>query len=91
MELKELIKASLIRTAWTACEIIVAMLGTHTFITEVNWSAVLSATLLACIVTFLKCIATGLPEVKYEQHLYMQADEPVDSELEESEVDDEDE
>ncbi len=81
MELKELIKASLIRTAWTACEIIVAMLGTHTFITEVNWSAVLSATLLACIVTFLKCIATGLPEVKFAQSAYMDVEEPIDSEV----------
>lgn len=83
--MKELIKASLIRTAWTACEVLVAMLGTHTLITEVNWYAVLSTTLLACIVAFLKCLKTGLPEVNMKQHLYQYYDEPSDSEVIEDE------
>lgn len=84
--MKTLIKASLIRATWTFFEVAVVMIGTNaTFLTDVNWLMVLSASVLGFIVAFLKCMATGLPEVDYEKHLYMSADEPTDSEVKDGE------
>ena len=81
-----LIKASLIRATWTFFEVAVVTIGTNaTFLTDVNWLMVLSASALGFIVAFLKCMATGLPEVDYEQHLYMSADEPDDAEVDDEE------
>lgn len=84
--MKTLIKASLIRATWTFFEVAVVMIGTNaTFLSDVNWLMVLSASVLGFIVAFLKCMATGLPEVDYEKHLYMSADEPEDSEVNDDE------
>lgn len=47
---------------------------------------VVSASALAGILSVLTSIATGLPEVEYAQHIYMSADEPEDSEVEDYEV-----
>lgn len=81
-----LIKASLIRALWTFCEVAVVTIGTNaTFLSDVNWLMVLSASVLGFIVAFLKCIATGLPEVEYAKHIYMNAEEPDDAEVEETE------
>lgn len=80
--MNNLIKASLIRALWTACEVAVVTIGTNaTFLSDVNWLMVLSACCLGFIVTFLKCLATGLPEVKYAEHIYMSAEEPDDAEV----------
>ena len=77
-----LIKASLIRALWTFCEVAVVTIGTNaTFLSDVNWLMVLSASVLGFIVAFLKCIATGLPEVEYAKHIYMNAEEPEDAEV----------
>ena len=75
------IKASLIRAARTICQTAVAVIGTAFVLSDVNWWAVISASLLAGILSLLTSVATGLPEVEYEKHLYMQADEPADSEV----------
>ena len=77
------IKASLIRAIRTICQTAVAVIGSAFVITEVDWWVVVSASLLAGILSILTSIATGLPEVEYEHHLYMSADEPDDSEVEE--------
>lgn len=80
--MKILIKASLIRATWTFFEVAVVTIGTNaTFLTDVNWLMVLSASVLGFIVAFLKCMATGLPEVDYKKHIYMSAEEPEDSEV----------
>ena len=79
------IKASLIRAIRTVCQTAVAVIGSSFVITEVDWLTVVSASLLAGILSILTSVATGLPEVEYEQHLYMSVDEPEDSEV----VDDE--
>lgn len=79
------IKASLIRAIRTICQTAVAVIGTAFVIADVNWWAVVSASLLAGILSILTSVATGLPEVDYEQHLYMSADEPSDSEVDEDE------
>lgn len=75
------IKASLIRCIRTICQTAVAVIGTAFVLSDVNWLAVVSASLLAGILSILTSVATGLPEVAYEQHLYMSHDEPDDSEV----------
>ena len=79
------IKASIIRAIRTICQTAVAVIGTAFVLADVNWWAVVSASLLAGILSILTSVATGLPEVDYKQHLYMSADEPEDSEVDEDE------
>ena len=80
------IKASIIRAIRTICQTAVAVIGTAFVLADVNWWAVVSASLLAGILSILTSVATGLPEVDYENHLYQYYDEPADSEV----IDDED-
>ena len=79
------IKATIIRAIRTVCQCAVATIGTALVITDVDWWLVISASLLAGILSVLTSIATGLPEVDYEQHLYMSADEPDDAEVDDEE------
>ena len=79
------IKATIIRAIRTVCQCAVATIGTALVITDVDWWLVISASLLAGILSVLTSIATGLPEVDYEQHLYMSADEPDDAEADDEE------
>lgn len=60
---KEFFKAALIRAIRTVAQTAVASIGTGALISEVNWVAVGSASLLAGILSILTSIATGLPEV----------------------------
>lgn len=77
------IRASLIRCIRTICQTAVAVIGTAFVLADVNWWAVVSASLLAGILSILTSVATGLPEVEYEQHLYMSQEEPDDAEVDE--------
>lgn len=61
---EKLIKASFVRALWTLFETAVAIIGTASLLSEVNWAVVLSGSLLAALLAFLKCMATGLPEVE---------------------------
>lgn len=79
------IKASLIRAIRTICQTAVAVIGTAFVLADVNWWAVVSASLLAGILSILTSVATGLPEVEYEHDLYMNADEPDDAEVDDNE------
>lgn len=76
------IRASLIRCARTIAQTAVATISTAFVLEEVNWWVVISASLLAGILSILTSVATGLPEVEYEQHIYMSAEEPEDAEVE---------
>jgi len=76
------IKATLIRAIRTVCQTAIATIGTAAVISDVDWRIVISASLLAGILSVLTSIATGLPEVKYEHSLYQYYDEPEDSEVE---------
>lgn len=75
------IKASLIRAIRTICQTAVAVIGTAFVLSDVNWWAVVSASLLAGILSILTSVATGLPEVEYEFDRIMNEDEPEDSEV----------
>ncbi len=76
------IKYTLIRAIRTICQTAVAVIGTAFVLADVNWWAVISASLLAGILSVLTSVATGLPEVEYENYMYMNADEPEDSDHE---------
>ncbi len=76
------IKAMLIRALKTVCQCAISLIPASALITEVDWRLVASASILAGIVSILTSIATGLPEVKYKQHIYMSAEEPEDAEVE---------
>ena len=77
------IKAMLVRAIRTICQTAVALIPTSALISEVDWKLIASASILAGIVSVLTSIATGLPEVEYEQHLHMYVDEPEDAEVSE--------
>lgn len=79
------IKSALIRAIRTVCQTAVAMIGTAVVLSDVNWWMVVSASILAGILSLLTSVATGLPEADYEMALYMNHDEPEDSEIEEDE------
>lgn len=55
-------KAALIRAVRTICQTAVATIGTTALLTEVDWKVVLSASLLAGILSILTSISTDLPE-----------------------------
>ena len=55
-------KAALIRALRTVCQTAVATIGTSALISEVNWVAVASASVLAGILSILTSMATDLPE-----------------------------
>ena len=57
-------KATGIRALRTICQTAVATIGTAAVIADVDWRMVVSASLLAGILSVLTSIATGLPEVE---------------------------
>lgn len=78
------IKYALIRAIRTVCQTAVATIGTAFVISDVNWWVVISASLLAGILSVLTSIATGLPEVEKD----IMDDEDFDN-FEEEDEDDE--
>lgn len=64
--MKNFLRAMLIRAARTVCQTAVATIGTAAVIADVNWTMVLSASLLAGFLSILTSISTGLPEVDME-------------------------
>ena len=77
---KEFWQASLIRCARTIAQAAVSVIGTTAVVlSDVNWGVVVSASLLAGILSILTSVATGLPEVEYAEHIYMSQEEPEDA------------
>lgn len=58
-------KAAGIRAIKTVAQTAVATIGTSALLTEVNWTMIVSASLLAGVVSILTSVA-GLPELKTE-------------------------
>lgn len=56
-------KATAIRAIRTMCQTAVATIGTAAVLSDVDFKFVLSASVLAGIMSVLTSIATGLPEV----------------------------
>ena len=77
------IKASIIRAIRTVCQTAVAVIGTAFVLTDVHWGVVVSASLLAGILSILTSVATGLPEVDLAGWDDDETDEEYDTEDEE--------
>lgn len=75
------LRATLIRCARTICQTAISVIGVAYVLADVDWYMVVSASLLAGILSILTSVATGLPEVEYEHNLYMNMEEPEDSEV----------
>ena len=63
---KQWLRAAGIRALKTICQTAIATIGTAAVMSQVNWTAVVSASLLAGILSMLTSLA-GLPEVEEEQ------------------------
>lgn len=61
---KRFFLAAGIRAVRTLAQTAVATIGTTALIEEVNWSVVISASVLSAILSILTSLATGLPEVE---------------------------
>lgn len=59
-------RAAGIRALRTFAQTAVGTIGAATLLSEVNWVAVLSASVLAAVASLLTSLATGLPEVAEE-------------------------
>ncbi len=62
--MKKFIRAAAIRAVRTVCQTAAAMIGTGAVLSDVNWIAVASASVLAGVLSILTSVATGLPEVE---------------------------
>ena len=62
MKTKAWAKAAAVRALKTVCQTAIATIGTAALMSEVNWVAVASASLLAGVLSVLTSLA-GLPEV----------------------------
>lgn len=65
---KTWLKCALIRAIKTVCQTAVALIGTTVVLSEVDWTMVVSASVLAGIVSILTSVA-GLPEVEAKADL----------------------
>lgn len=62
--MKTFFQAASIRAIKTVAQTAVSLIGVGTFMSDINWWQVISASLLAGILSILTSIATGLPEVE---------------------------
>lgn len=60
--MKNFVKAAAIRAVRTIAQTAIAVIGTSAVLEEVNWWAVLSASVLAGILSILTSVVTDLPE-----------------------------
>lgn len=75
-------EAALTRAARTIAQTAIATIGTAAVMSDVDWKVVVSAAILAGILSLLTSVATGLPEVE-------DFDELTDEEVEEAEYEQE--
>lgn len=89
-------KYASIRALKTFCQALVCTLPagatiTPAMIQTLDWSilyvigAWIGTALFGAFLSFVTSVATGLPEVEYEQSLYQYYDEPEDSEVDDEE------
>lgn len=63
---KDFWRAAGIRALHTVAQTALAIIGTAAVLSDVDWLQVLSAAALAAIISMLKSIAIGMPEVPSE-------------------------
>jgi hypothetical protein len=80
---REFWKATGIRALRTFIQAVLAVWTAGTLITEVDWKITILSAVSASVYSVLTSILTGLPEVDYKEHIYMSAEEPEDSWIEE--------
>lgn len=61
-DVKEFIKASLIRAVWTMAQVALSMITIGMKITEVDWRHIVSVSIVAGLYSLLKSIVLGVPE-----------------------------
>jgi hypothetical protein len=61
---KDFWKAAIMRMLHTVAQTAIAAIGTAAVLEDVNWLYVLSATAVAGVLSLLKSIAFGMPEVQ---------------------------
>ncbi len=67
--MKEKIKKILIRSLHTFCQTMLGMLGTESLgLFDVNWKSMLSVCLMAALISILKSIVVGIPELQEENN-----------------------
>ena len=62
--MKDKLIAALKRAGWTAAETALAMIPVGVGVEDVEWVHVLSVVAVAAILSFLKSIVAGMPEVE---------------------------
>lgn len=67
--MNDFMKATLIRCLRTMAQTAISVIGTAMVLADVNWQMVVSASVLAGILSILTSIATGLPEVDLAEEL----------------------
>lgn len=75
------------RALRTFLQVILATWTAGTLVTKVDWKFVLLSAFSSALYSVLTSVLTGLPEVDYQEHIYMSAEEPEDSFVEEGEED----
>ena len=60
---KSFIKAASIRAVKTVAQTAVSLIGVSTFMSDVDWLKIASASILSGILSILTSISTGIPEV----------------------------
>lgn len=66
-KLKDFFKAAIIRAIRTVAQTAIATIGTAAILSDVEWGVVISASVLAGILSLLTSCATGLPEVPEDE------------------------
>jgi hypothetical protein len=61
---KKFWQATAIRAIKTICQTAIATIGTGKLVSEIDWKVVISASVVAGILSVLTSIVTGLPEVE---------------------------
>lgn len=78
---KQFWRYALIRCLRTFLTTILGVWTAGTLIIDVDWKTTILSAFSATVYILIVCIVGGLPEDKLENSLYMNADEPADSEV----------